>query len=286
MIQFIPEPYGREAFDAFLRNLLFTDWESPDSPLRLNADLKPADLADAGFFFNARLFLATLAEEDGAPATTTGNLTRVFVGQMFDRLKLPQPFRDSTRRFCKVVNEQDVWPLHLVRVISQCAKLVARRKKRFYLTKAGRALISDDQAGALYRTLFLAYFQRFDLRYDFHFRDVPGIQATMAVILWRLDTVAHDWTPVRGLAPDVLLPVVLHQMHEAMTYEYDTEEWILAGYILDPLFDLGLIETKKGGEWSKVTQKDHIRVTALWRKFITFAWNGGRLEPEPRSRFV
>lgn len=277
MIQLIPEPYGREAFDAFLRSLLFADWESPDGPLRLNADLKPADLADAKFFLNARLFLAALAEQDGAPATATGNLNRVFVGQMFDLLKLPQLSRDSIQRFCKVVNERDVWPLHLVRVVSQCAKLVAHRKKRFHLTKAGRSLISDDQAGALYRTLFLAYFQRFDLRYDFHFRDVPGIQTTMAVILWRLDTLARSWTPVRGLAPDILLPGVLNQMHEVMTFEYDTEEWILAGYILDPLVDLGLMETKKGSEWSKVTEKDHVRVTALWRKFIGFAWNGGDL---------
>jgi hypothetical protein len=253
--------------------LLFADWESPDGPLRLNADLKSADLADAEFFFNARLFLAALAEEDGAPTTATGNLNRVFVGRMFDHLKLPQPSRDSIRHVCKVVNEQDVRPLHLARVVSECAKLVARRKKRFHLTKAGRALISDEQAGALYRTLFLAYFQRFDLRYGFHFRDVPGIQSTMTVILWRLDTVADDWTPVRGLAPDILLPGVLNQMHQAMAYEYDTEEWILAGYILNPLFDLGLIETKKRSEWSSVTEKDDIRITALWRKFITFVWD-------------
>src|SRR5438552_3504509 len=122
MIQFIPEPYGREAFDTFLQSLLFADWESPDGPLRLNADLKSADLANAEFFLNARLFLTALAEKDGAPVTATGNLTRVFVSQMFDHLKLTQPSRDSIRRFCKVINEQDVRPLHLVRVISECAK--------------------------------------------------------------------------------------------------------------------------------------------------------------------
>ena len=44
-----------------------------------------------------------------------------------------------------------------------------------------------------------------------------------------------------------------------------------------PLFNLGLIETKKRGEWSRVTEKDHIRITALWRKFIGFTWNGGDL---------
>jgi len=128
---------------------------------------------------------------------------------------------------------------------------------------------------SLFRTLFLAYFRRFDLHYDFHLRDVPGIQQTIAVILWRLDTVARDWKPVRGLAPEILLPGVLNQLREAMVSQYDKEEWILAGYVLDPLFDLGLIERKQRAEWPSVTEKDFIRVTALWRKFITFAWNGG-----------
>jgi hypothetical protein len=273
MIQFVAEPYGREGFDAFLRSLLVADWKSIEGPLRLSSDLSLADLAEADFFFNARLFLAALAEEDGATTTATGNLNRVFVGRMFDRLKLLPPDREFTRRFCKVVNEQDVWPLNLARVVSECARLVARRKKRFHLTKGGRALLPEDKAGALYRALFLAYFRRFDLRYNFHLRDVPGIQATMAAILWRLDTVARDWTPVRGLGPHILLPGVLSQMREAMTYAYDTEEWILAGYLLNPLLDLGLIETKKSGEWSNVTDKDAIRVTALWQKFIRFAWN-------------
>src|SRR5947207_5908373 len=155
MIHLISEPWSREAFDAFIRSLLFADWESPDSPLCLNANLNPADLSDSEFFLNARLFLSALAEEDGVTTTAAGNLNRAFVGRMFPRLKLSQPSRDTIQHVCKVVNEEDVWPLHLVRVISQCAKLVARRKKRFYLTKTGQALLSDGQAGALYRTLFL-----------------------------------------------------------------------------------------------------------------------------------
>jgi len=223
---------------------------------------------------NARLFLAALAEQDGAPTTATGNLSRVFAGVMLDRLRLARPYRDSVRSVCKVINEQDVWPLHLVRVVCECAGLVARRKKRMRLTRAGQALLPDGQAGALFRTLFLAYFRRFDLHYDFNLRDVRGIQETMAVILWRLDTVAGDWKPVRGLAPEILLPGVLNQLHQAMVSQHDREEWILAGYVLDPLLDLGLIERKQSSEWPNMTEKDVIRVSALWRKFIRFAWNG------------
>lgn len=60
-----------------------------------------------------------------------------------------------------------------------------------------------------------------------------------------------------------------------MVSQYDTEEWILAGYLLNPLFDLGFIERKKKSEWPSVTEKDEIRLTALWRKFIGFAWEAG-----------
>jgi hypothetical protein len=261
--------------DTSCLRLLLANWEDPGGPLRLSESLTLADLAGAVFFANARLFLAALAEDDGVPATASANLNRAFVGRMFSEMVFPQVHRESLLRVSKVINEQDVWPLHLVRVICQCAGAVALRKKRFRLTKAGRALLPDDRAGALYRRLFLAYFRKFDLLYDFRFREAPGIQHTMAVILWRLDTVARGWAPVQGLAPNVLLPGVLEQMRQAMVSPYDKEEWILAGYVLNPLLRLGLIERRKGGEGSHVTEEDSIRVTALWRKFIGFAWNGG-----------
>jgi hypothetical protein len=238
--------------------------------MRLNPDLKLADLADSEFFFNSRIFLATLAEDGVVPATATGNLTRAFVGKMFEKLRLAKHFKSSIRRFSKVVNEQDLWPLHIVRIVCECAGLVARRKKQFRLTKMGRALLGDEQAGKLFRELFLAYFRRFDLHYDFQLRDVPGLQETMAVILWRLDAVAHAWKSVRCLAPEILLPGVLAQLRKAMAYPHDTEEWILSGYVLEPLLDLGLIEREQPGEW-RLTEKDSIRVTSLWRRFIQFA---------------
>ena len=270
MIQFTPEPGVPHPFDAFARRLLQADWESATGPMRISASLTLSDLADAAFLHNTRVLMAGLAAEQGTPATATGNLTRAFVGRLFDRLTLSAPSRESIRTVCKVVNELDVWPLHLARVVAECAGLLARRNKRFQLTKAGRELLPDEQAGALYRRLFLAYFRRFNLQYDSHLRDVPLIQQSFAAILWRLDTVARDWTPVRGLARYILLRSVFEQLHAAMKSPYDKEEWILAGYVLDPLFDLGLIERKPRTEWPSVTEIDRIRTSALWRKFITF----------------
>lgn len=276
MIQFAPEPGSPEAFDAFAFSLLRADWESATGPMRFSPSLTLSDLAEAAFFQNARVLLAALAAEQGTPATATGNLTRAFVGRLFDRVVLPAANRDSIRHVCKVVNEPDVWPLHLARVVAECAGLVARRKKRFQLTRAGRDLLPDDQAGALYRRLFLAYLRRFNLQYDFNLRDVPLIQGSMAVILWRLDSVARDWTPVRGLTRQILMRQVFEQLCAAMVSPYDKEEWILDGYVLRPLLNLGLLERKSPSEWPGGTEKDEIRTTDLWRKFIRFEpWSGG-----------
>ena len=61
-----------------------------------------------------------------------------------------------------------------------------------------------------------------------------------------------------------------------MKSPYEKKEWILDGYVLRPLFDLGLIERTPQSEWPSITENDQIRTSALWRKFITFErWSGG-----------
>jgi hypothetical protein len=154
--------------------------------------------------------------------------------------------------------------------VSEIAGLVTRRSKIFKLTREGAALLAEDRAGDLYCRLFIAYFRKFDLHYDFRLRDVPGIQQSMAAILWRLDEVLRDWCPVQGLAPQVLLPRVLQQLHEAMLSPYDKEEWIFSGYVLEPLRRFGLIERRPKSDWPAITEEDWVRITPLWKKFISF----------------
>jgi hypothetical protein len=93
----------------------------------------------------------------------------------------------------------------------------------------------------------------------------------MAAILWRLGDVLENWHPVKGLAPQILLPRVLQQLHEVMVSQYDQEEWILSGYVLEPLRDFGLIEKRSKSDWPAVTEKDFIRITPLWKKFISLS---------------
>ena len=97
----------------------------------------------------------------------------------------------------------------------------------------------------------------------------------MATILWRIDDSLKDWRPVQGLAPLILLPRVLEQLHKAMVSQYDKEEWILSTYVLHPLQDFGLMETRGKSDWPVITEKDSVRITPLWKKFISLSRFGG-----------
>lgn len=270
MVSNNPEPGFLRRLEGYCRNLCEANWQDPNGPLRLNRGLSSADLQKADFFQNTRQFLLALQEEGQTAATATGNLNRPFVRRMLERVALPALQRETILRVHKVLNEQDLWVLHLSRVVSEAARLVARRSQLFTLTRQGAALLAEDRAGELYHTLFVAYYREFNLHYDFHLRDVPGIQQSMAAILWRLEDVLEDWRPVQGLAPKVLLPRVLQQLREAMVSQYDKEEWIFTGYVLEPLRKFGLIERRSTSDWPAISEKDSVRVTPLWKKFISF----------------
>lgn len=254
----------------FLDELRVADWEGSEGPMRLSSKLQLGDFSGASLPTNVRLLLTTLEAEGGTKATATGNLNRAFVAKMFEQLEMDNERRDLIRKYSKVMNETEVGDLHLARIVAECGRLLARRSKRFNVTARGRKLMADDQAGAFYKALFIAYFRKFDLTYDFPLRPVPEIQATMAAILWRLDAVAQDWTPLGGLPEVVLLPRVYQRLREAMTHpEFDREEWIFGGHVLTPLLNLGLIEHRASSEWG-FKAEDEVRVTRLWRKFIWF----------------
>jgi hypothetical protein len=270
MISDSPETGFLRQLEQYCRNLCEADWNDPMGPLRLNRELSCEDLRDAEFFQNTRQFLLALQEQDGTAATATGNLNRAFVKHMFDRVTLSPQNRRDILRYNKVLNEHDLWVLHLSRIMSGLAGLTVRRSKRFKLTKRGTALLPEDRAGELYHTLFVAYFREFDLQYNFNWRDVPGIQQSMAVNLWRIDEVLENWQPAQGLPPKILLPRVHQQLRKAMVSEYDKEEWIFSGYVLEPLLSFGLIERQARSEWPRISEEDSVRLTPLWNKFISF----------------
>ena len=265
-------PFGvsLDALNRHLKSLYDADWEDAHGVIRFGTNLKLAELARVEVFQNARIFLNALREEGGTATTAAGYLTRAFVARIFDRLQLESDFRKTTRSVCKVINEQDVWPLHEVRLLAEFGKLIARRNKRFAVTKLGRELLADDRAGKLFRRLFLTYFRTMDLCSLVHVREQPEIQATMAITLWRLGQVAGNWRAATGLAAQILAPRVLTHLESDQRGDFDTPDFFVAAHVLRPLHDFGLIERQHDSKW-RIGEKDTIRVTPLFRRYIGFA---------------
>ena len=265
-------PYGvpLDALNRYLKSLYDADWEDPRGVIRFSADVKFSELDRATMFHNARIFLNTLIEEGGAETTATGNLTRAFVGGICGRLRLRPKFLEDTRRICKVLNEQDVWALHEVRLLAEYGKLIARRNKRFTITKLGRELLVEERAGELFRRLFLTYFRTMDLCYLVHVREQPEIQATLAITLWRLEQVAEYWRAAKGMAAQILPPRVVAHIVSEQQSEFDIPDFFVAAYVLEPLREFGLLERQRESGW-RVSEKDTVRVTPLFRRLISFA---------------
>jgi hypothetical protein len=271
----IPNPitplgYPLDVLNRHLKSLYDADWEDQRGVIRISADIRLEELQQSQVFQNTRIFLKALLEDGGTEATAAGYLRREFVGRVIDRLQLLPGYLKTARTYRKTIDERDIWPLHEVRLVAEYGKLVARRNKRFAVTKLGRELLTDERAGELFRRLFLTYFRTMDMSYLIHLREQPEIQATLAITLWRLEQVAENWRAVKGLAAQILPPRVLKQIISQQQGDFDNPDFFVAAYVLEPLRDFGLLERQRESEW-RLGEKDTIRVTPLFRRFIGFA---------------
>lgn len=97
--------------------------------------------------------------------------------------------KEDTIRFNKVLNEHDVRPLHIIRIICELARLVRRRKRKFLVTNKGQQLLGEQKAGELYTLLFRTFFRQFNLSYLDGLPECYGLQGTIAYSLYRLKKV-------------------------------------------------------------------------------------------------
>ncbi|MFH1764780.1 MAG: hypothetical protein ABIF09_11365 [Gemmatimonadota bacterium] len=112
---------------------------------------------------DARIFLSRLVETRGAPATAAGNLKRVFVADMLERMRL--------------------------------------RKGNFHLTKRGRELSDPGVVGRLFGHLFRTYFGDFNLEYGRRGPDLPSLQPAVPLLLWKIGVRIVQDSGDRTLSP-------------------------------------------------------------------------------------
>ena len=115
--------------------LIHTEWGEPGGAVQFNTGIPLAELETAQFFRGARTFLKALHAAGGARATTGRNLPRRFVADVLP-LMCDESTIEEIHRYKKVVNEQDMLPLHHARVVGQAAGLVRLSKGRFGVPKS------------------------------------------------------------------------------------------------------------------------------------------------------
>ena len=223
--------------------LIYSEWGKAGGTVQINTDIPLVDLEKAAFFREARMFLKALLDAGGVRATTRKNLPRRFVADVLPLMCDDQAL-EEIYKYNKVVNEQDVPPLHYARVVAQAAGLVRLRKGTLGVPKAKAAMLRGERAGDLFRCLFIAFFRRFNLacthRVAFEAR---GLQTCAAYTLYRLGVVATDWRPVEDLLAEVLLPAVRDEIEEEIRgSEYWTAAKLLASRLIRWFLEWGLLE--------------------------------------------
>ncbi|KPJ95862.1 MAG: hypothetical protein AMS18_02140 [Gemmatimonas sp. SG8_17] len=253
-----------------MHRLLCGDWLT-SGPLRLSSNLTLAEAQGADFLVNARQFLDTTKAENGVRATTAGNLNRKFVTAMLEQMRWPEGFVAHVHRWNRVINEDDVFPLHILRVVLTVARCVRLTKGRFRATSVGKDLAKESNAAALYVLLFRTFFREFNLAYLDGSHENPGLQHTIAYSCYRLSTVAADWCDPAALTDRVLLDPV----RELPEHPYLQNEatWQLRSRIVRPLIWFGLLERRDLPATEPWREEFEIRKSPLFDRLLRFQFN-------------
>ena len=161
-----PDPEIEELSPNEKYQLIHTSWDDNNFPLKFNKELKYSDIKDSVFFTNTTTFLKILIEMENKPtATAKGNLNRKIVKIIFDKLILEEDYKKFTLKYNTVINETDVFPLNIIRVVCESAGLIFQTKNRFLFSEEFQQLLSEERAGELYHLLFISFFRNFNLGY-------------------------------------------------------------------------------------------------------------------------
>ncbi|MGO9566633.1 MAG: hypothetical protein ACLP5H_03730 [Desulfomonilaceae bacterium] len=256
---------GGLSWEQFTK-LLKSDWDDDHGLLRFDKTLKLKDVQKAPIFGRARTLLGEVVDSGGVKATVAGNLNRNFVALMLNRMTWPDGYIEHLNIMNKVINEQDVFPLHIIRIILDLSGLLVLKKGVFSASKKGKQLLNEDPAGALYHLLFKAQFQRMNLGYLDRMPSLPSFQETIAYSLFILSKTEMGWKRTSDLAEELVFPPVKEEM-EKTGFE---AHWFLYHRLFGTLQNFGLLERRDLPDQEKQHGVDLVRKTTLFDRFISF----------------
>lgn len=249
--------------------LVFAPLDSDDSAVKCNDGLTMEDVGDTEFFANARIILEAVVREGGVKVTDRGNFNRAFVRQMLEATDFRSEFVRFEIEQGKAINEAQIGMLHWLRVVLTRSGFLRKDKGRYHVPKNRVLLLEDENAGKLYRDLFVTHFNDFNLAYGDYGDEHPEVQDTVGYTVWALGQEAREWKSADELAATVFLPAVRQELRDE--WWVDAPGVLLSSRVLFPLKRFGLVETKTAGDDAvgRISMND-ARVTPLFDKFLRF----------------
>lgn len=265
----IPQP----ELGGFSPDMLFAlqryEWTDSEYPLKFS-DLTAAQVAHASFFQQARTFLIAVRDSGGIKLTTRGNLPRSFVNSMVD-VFLNTEEKEHTLSVCKVLNEQDLFPLHEAHIVCKLSGLIGRTKGQLQLRKRTLKLLEPESEGLLYRILFIAFFTKYNIGYRFNRGiDLDWLQQEVGYALHPLQQYADKWIDPAEHVEQWLHPMVLERLEmELSDTKYMEASDAIERTFIVPFEKWGLLEVERAqGKYFKEIQR--IRKTPLFDSFIHY----------------
>jgi len=253
------------------RDLLYTPWDDSSCPLKLNESLPSEALNEIEFVQNSRLLLNYIKEREPLPTTNTGNLKRKDVGRLLDEMVPPYDnFVEKVRDMNKVINEQDVVPLHTIKTVMEIGGLVNIEGSKFTIPSRTEKFMADEREGELYADLFRVYFREYNIAYFTRGPELEIVQDTVPFTLYRLSQLDDGWYAEDGLTGKVANPAVLEAYPDTELDETGNPlRFVYSQRVFAPLNRFGLLEKRKG-EMGQYTRTTEFRRTALFDRFLSF----------------
>lgn len=212
---------------------------------------------------NARWLLAAAAETPVPATKKLGNLNRRFVSEALENMRWPEGYLEQIREICKVVDEEDVHRLNLLRVALINGGMLRRYRGAFQTTKRGRHLIEPGREGALFLALWSAYFLETNLGYTDLMPYDDLLQLSAQPIMFGLLSIGDAWITMDELRNLVLVTADVWeaegQFFGGITGAVD---FALHRRVLQPLEEFGLIEIDASSQHS-IARVHAVRATPL-----------------------
>lgn len=234
-------------------------------PCRVSESLPYSALAGTSALAGARTLMAEL-EGGGCRLTVTGNLSRTLVATLMDGAQWEGCDIDDLRALFKVVNANVFPPAMYLHAVLRLAGLARQEKRSLKLTKKGRALLPEGEAGRRHAMLMRTTFAGYNLAYLDGF-DGPDVFAPqISLILYLLGRLCDDWHPAEDIMRGAILPTTQPEERE----QWRTLAAAFRARVLRYLCWFGLMESRWSAANDDWAQQRLYRKTALYDLCLDF----------------